>query len=103
VFGSPATAATQFPAPALGVEGNLGRNTYDEPGYKNVDFSLTKSFATPWFFGERMKLEAKGEILNLFNRANLQFVSSDMSSGNFGQATNSLPARTITFHIRASF
>ena len=103
IFGPSATAAAQFPSPALGVEGNLGRNTYDQPGYDNVDLNLSKSFTTPWFFGERLKLEARGEILNLFNRANLTFVSSDMTSGTFGQATNSLPARTITFHVRASF
>jgi hypothetical protein len=103
MFGPPSTAAAQFPAPGLGVEGNLGRNTYDEPGYNNVDLNVAKFFTTPWFFGERFKLEARGEVLNLFNRANLEFVSSNMTSGNFGQATNSLPARTITFHIRASF
>jgi len=50
-----------------------------------------------------MRIEVKGEMLNLFNRANLQFVSSDMTSGSFGQATNSQPARTITIHVRASF
>jgi hypothetical protein len=103
VFGPPSTAAAQFPAPALGSEGNLGRNTYDEPGYDNVDLNLVKFFTMPWFFGERFKLEARGEILNLFNRANLTTVSSDMTSGTFGQATNSLVARTVTFHIRASF
>ena len=104
IFGPPSSdPAGQFPTPALGAEGNLGRNTYDQPGYNNVDLNVTKFFTTPWFFGERMKLEARGEILNLFNRANLTFVSSDMTSGTFGQATNSLPARTITFHVRASF
>jgi hypothetical protein len=87
----------------LGQEGDLGRNTYDQPGYNNVDFNIAKFFTTPWFFGESLKLEARGEILNLFNRANLTLVSSDMTSGSFGQATNSQPARTITFHVRASF
>jgi hypothetical protein len=103
IFGAQPDAAAKFPAPALGVEGNLGRNTYDEPGYNNVDLNLAKFFTLPWFFGESLKLEARGEILNLFNRANLTFVSSDMTSGTFGQATNSEPARTITFHVRASF
>ena len=104
IFGAPASnPATQFPSPPLGLEGNLGRNTYDEPGYNNVDFNIAKFFTTPWFFGERMKIEARGEMLNLFNRANLTLVSSNMTSGTFGQATNSQPARTITFHVRASF
>ena len=103
IFGPPSTAAAKFPGPDLGVEGNLGRNTYDQPGYNNVDLNIAKFFTTPWFFGETLKLEARGEILNLFNRANLTFVSSNMTSGTFGQATNSQPARTITFHVRASF
>ena len=103
VFGPPSAAAAQFPSPTLGQEGNLGRNTYDQPGYDNVDLNLSKFFTLPWFFGEKFKLEARGEVLNLFNRANLTLVSSDMTSGTFGQATNSLPARTITFHLRASF
>ncbi len=103
IFGAQPSAAAQFPSPGLGQEGNLGRNTYDEPGYDNVDFNLAKFFTTPWFFGERLKLEARGEILNLFNRANLTLISSDMTSGTFGQATNSMPARTVTFHVRASF
>jgi hypothetical protein len=103
IFGPPSTAASQFPAPSLGSEGNLGRNTYDEPGYNNFNLNISKFFSVPWFFSERMKIEVKGEMLNLFNRANLQFVSSDMTSGSFGQATNSQPARTITIHVRASF
>jgi hypothetical protein len=103
IFGPPSTAAAHFPAPPLGSEGNLGRNTYDEPGYNNFNLNISKFFSVPWFFSERMKIEVKGEMLNLFNRANLQFVSSDMTSGSFGQATNSQPARTITIHVRASF
>ena len=52
IFGPPSTAAANFPGPELGVEGNLGRNTYDQPGYNNVDLNIAKSFALPWFFGE---------------------------------------------------
>jgi hypothetical protein len=95
--------ASAFPVPALGLEGNLGRNTYDQPGYNNVDFTFEKFFHTPWFFGEKMQIEAKGEAINLFNRANLTGMVSDLSSGQFGQATNQLTARTIQFHLRVSF
>ncbi len=95
--------ASAFPVPALGTEGNLGRNTYDGPGYDNVDFTFEKFFSTPWFFGERMKIEAKGEVFNLFNRSNLIGVSSDLSSGSFGKATNQLPPRSLQLHLRASF
>jgi hypothetical protein len=95
--------ASQFPAPSLGDEGKLGRNTYDQLGYNNFDFTFTKFFSTPWFFGEKMKIEAKGEVYNLFNRTNLTGVSSDLSSGSFGTSTNQLPARSLQLHLRASF
>lgn len=105
VFGSPANgaAAAKFPTPALGSEGSLGRNTYDQLGYNNLDFTVDKFFGLPWLFGERMKIEAKGEIFDLFNRSNLWTVSSDSSSGSFGKATNQLPARSFQLHLRASF
>ncbi|WP_263352987.1 TonB-dependent receptor [Acidicapsa acidisoli] len=95
--------ASAFPVPTLGTEGNLGRNTYDEPGYNNLDFTFEKFFSTPWFFGEKLKIEAKGEVFDLFNRSNLVSVSSDLSSGSFGKATNQLPPRSLQLHLRASF
>ena len=95
--------ASAFPAPALGAEGSLGRNTYDQPGYNNMDFTFEKFFTLPFFMREKMKLEAKGEVFDLFNRANLHGVNSDLSGGLFGHSTNQLPARSIQFHLRASF
>jgi Carboxypeptidase regulatory-like domain len=96
-------AASDFPTPTLGQEGDLGRNTYDRPGYNNLNFTLTKFFYAPWFFGEKMRIEAKGEFINLFNRTNLNGVNSDMSSSAFGTSTSQLPARNLQFHLRASF
>jgi len=96
-------AASAFPAPPLGQEGDLGRNTYDQPGYNNLDFTFEKFFSTPWFRGEKLRLEARGEVFNLFNRVNLTGVNSDLSSGLFGHSTNQLPARSLQFHIRAVF
>ncbi|HVW76479.1 MAG TPA: carboxypeptidase regulatory-like domain-containing protein [Alloacidobacterium sp.] len=96
--------ASAFPTPAPGMEGNLGRNTYDGPGYNNVDFTFEKLFHTPWFFGEKMQIEAKGEVTNLFNRANLWGMNSDLSNPSlFGHSTNQFPARYLQLHLRASF
>ena len=101
VFGSPAggAAAAQFPAPSLGTEGNLGRNTYDNPGYNNLNFTVEKVFT----FQERFKFEVKGEVINLFNRVNLNNVSNSMSAANFGQATGQFSPRYFQLHLRASF
>jgi hypothetical protein len=98
--------ASAFAAPAFvatGTEGNLGRNTYDNLGYNDLNFSFGKFFTTPWFFGEKMKIEAKGELYNAFNRSNLDGLDTNMPDGNFGKATSQLPARSLQFHIRASF
>lgn len=95
--------ASQFPAPALGGVGNLGRNTYDRPGYKDFDFTFEKYFSVPWFFSEKMKIEAKGEVFNLFNRTNLNGVDSGMTDSSFGKSTSQLPPRSLQLHLRASF
>jgi hypothetical protein len=34
--------ASAFPAPSIGMEGNLGRNTYDQQGYANVNLNAEK-------------------------------------------------------------
>jgi hypothetical protein len=95
--------ASQFPAPGLGLVGTLGRNTYDRPGYKDFDFTFEKYFSVPWFFAEKMKIEAKGEVFNLFNRSNFNGVDSNMVDGSFGKTTSQLPPRSLQLHLRASF
>ena len=96
-------AASDFPTPKLGSQGNLGRNTYNQQGYNNLDFTFEKFFDVPFFFAEKMRIEAKGEVYNLFNRTNTTGISSDLSSGSFGHATNQLPPRSLQLHLRASF
>jgi hypothetical protein len=96
-------AASAFPAPALGQEGNLGRNTYNQPGYNSLNFTFEKFFSVPWFSGEKLRLEARGEVFDLFNRVNLTGVTSDLSSPLFGHSVNQLPPRSLQIHIRAIF
>ena len=95
--------ASDFPAPSLGQEGGLGRNTYDSPGYKDFDFTFEKYFTVPWLFSEKMKIEAMGEVFNLFNRSNLGSVDSGMTDSTFGRSTSQLPPRSMRIHLRASF
>lgn len=100
-------SASQFPVPALGTEGNLGRNTYDQPGYNDVDFTFAKLFSVKWFGGRRLDLEGKAEAFDLFNRVNLTGVISDLSSSQFGTSTTELQrltgGRSVQLHIRGSF
>jgi hypothetical protein len=51
-----------------------------------------------------MQIEAKGEVTNLFNHANLWGMNSDLSNPTlFGHSTNQFPARYLQIHLRASF
>jgi hypothetical protein len=87
-------AASDFPLPVPGVEGNLGRNTYDGPGLANVNLAAERVFRLP-FLGEQGGFEVRGEILNLFNRVNLTTPVGDLSNGEFGKSTDQNLPRNI--------
>jgi hypothetical protein len=87
-------SVSAFPLPQLGTEGNLGRNTYNGPGYANTDLAASRTFKLP-FLGEQGEFQVRGEILNLFNRVNLTNVVSDMANGEFGHATGQNQTREV--------
>jgi hypothetical protein len=90
-----------FPVPAKGQEGNLGRNTYDAPGFANVNLAVQRSFPLH-FLGDAGKFELRGEFLNAFNRVNLTGPVGDLSNVNFGKSTGQFSPRQIQLvgHIR---
>jgi hypothetical protein len=93
--------SSQFPVPTFGTEGNLGRNTYDGPGYAQVNASFERKFPLH-FLGDAGLFELRGEFLNLLNRVNYQNPISDMSNGDFGHSESQYMARQIQLqgHIR---
>ncbi len=95
--------ASEFPAPALGQEGNLGRDTFRGPGFANSDVSLLKNFNIPWFWREPAKLQFRADVFNVFNRVNLTQVDGDMGSPTFGRSTSTYPSRDIQLGLRLSF
>ena len=92
-------SASAFVTPALGSQGNLGRNTYFGPGLANVNTGFAKTV----HFRERYALEIRADVFNLFNRVNLTQVVSDLSSGQFGQATAQSIPRSAQFGLHLSF
>ena len=56
-----------YAAPAPGTIGNLSRNKFHAPGYGSVDFSVFKNIPIK----ERLKVQLRAEMFNLFNRVNL--------------------------------
>lgn len=106
IFGCDAVLCSNtFPTPALGQEGDLGRNTFIGPGFANTDMSLIKITKIPWFVGtEGANLELRGEFFNAFNRVNISGVSSDLTNpSTLGQANGTFPARDIQLGVRIQF
>jgi hypothetical protein len=88
LFGCYAKGNSIMIPPALGQFGNLGRNTFPDSGFRNVDFSLAKN----WHFGERLRAQFRAEFFNIFNHPNFAnpyggqngFGFNDPSAGGFG-------------------
>ncbi len=66
LFGCYANGNSVMLPPPLGQFGNMGRNMFQDSGFRNLDFSLAKNF----HFGETMRLQARAEFFNIFNHPN---------------------------------
>jgi len=90
-----------FPVPAPGENGNLGRNTFTGPSFFTVDMSLSKDFRLP--ITEESRVQFRAEIFNLFNRVNLYLPNVDLNSSSFGRSTQTFDAREIQFALKLIF
>ncbi len=106
--------ASVFSKPAIGTFGNLKRNAIHGPSYFRTDASLFKRFN----FTERMNLELRLEVVNLFNTVNLGNPDSNLGSftaagvlvpnANFGKSNSTAffggdAQRNLQFAARFSF
>jgi len=60
--------------------GSLGRGVIRSPGFKNIDFSLAKN----WQVRERVGLQFRAEMFNVFNHPNFNGVDTNLVFGNVG-------------------
>jgi hypothetical protein len=65
-----------FSEPAPGQYGKQGRNKFYNPGFADVDFSIVKDTKV----AEKVTLELRAEMFNLFNRINLAPVGAPQTS-----------------------
>jgi hypothetical protein len=96
-------AAADFPAPALGQPGNLGRNTFRGPRYFNVDLALVKSLRTPWRNNKGADLQFRLEAFNAFDTTNLFNPVNNLADPLFGRSTTALPGRILQVSARFGF
>ena len=88
LFGCYAAGNSVMMAPPLGQFGNMGRNMFQDSGFKNFDFSIAKNF----HFGEAMRLQFRAEFFNILNHPNFAnpyggqngYGFNDPSAGGFG-------------------
>jgi hypothetical protein len=73
-----------FSVPAAGTWGNLGRNAFRGPALWQADTALSRKIR----FGERAALDLRGEMFNIFNRAQYGNPLANISSpATFGVIT----------------
>jgi hypothetical protein len=83
-------------------DGNLGRNTFRGPNFRNLDIALFKNIKA----SERVNLQFRAEAFNLFNRTNLQppgTVMTGLGSADFGYSTATFQTRQIQFALKLLF
>ena len=80
----PGTAGCPGVGP-LNLLGNTRPMQLDDPGYRDVDASLFRTFSV----FESLKFQLRGEFTNVFNLTNLGAPSAAMNSSNFGKITGS--------------
>lgn len=95
---APGTAA--WGTPTVFTFGNGGRNLLRGPGRTNVDFSLFKNFQIT----ERVKLQFRSEMFNIFNHAQFDLPNSGVGNPNAGIITGlaGIP-RQVQFALRLTF
>jgi hypothetical protein len=103
----PATGGTTPQPPGI------ARNSWEGPGYKDLDGTLSKSFGLPRIpgLGENAKFEFRADVFNFFNNLNFEpggistggGIQDNITSTNFGQGTKALGSRMVTMQGRFTF
>jgi len=80
-----------FANPAVGAWGDAGHNSIRGPGRDNWNISLFKSFVLSETRGSRFELRV--ETFNTWNHTELNAVSTQVGSSNYGQVTSAFDPR----------
>ena len=87
------------PCVPAGTNGNLGRNVFRGPMFASVDMAFFKNTQIT----ERLKVQFRAEMFNVFNHTNLYQPVGDLGSPSFGQSLAAFSARQIQFGLKFLF
>jgi hypothetical protein len=79
--------------------GNLGKRALRGPGLVTLDLSLAKNLK----FTEAVNFQIRADLLNSLNHTNFNNISSQTTSGSFGQIIGAAPARIVQLNLRLTF
>lgn len=89
-----------FAFPTMGQEGDEKINQFRNPGFAQTDMTFAKITAIT----DRVHLELRLDMFNIFNRVNLGQVDHGGNDGNtFGTSTNTLSPRTGQLGAKVTF
>jgi hypothetical protein len=99
---------------ALPPSPGVHRNSFNGPGYRDIDLTLAKAFGIPKMpvLGENARLEVRLDAYNIFNLLNFdpQSISNNvgdpvkgLNNPSFGRAQTALGGRVMTLGARFSF
>jgi hypothetical protein len=80
-------------SPPAGRLGSSGRDQYQGPGLVNFDFAAAKHFSLGT---ERLRLQFRADLFNLFNHTNFSNPVSNQSNANFGKITSTVGSAVAT-------
>lgn len=89
-----------FTLPTQYTYGSAGRNLLRGPGVVNADLSFFKNFR----FAEKLNLQFRSELFNIFNHANFSNPNGTFNTANFGTITSTrIPNRQVQFGLKLLF
>ncbi|RPJ57531.1 MAG: TonB-dependent receptor [Acidobacteria bacterium] len=88
-----------FTQNAAGQDGTAGRNIIDRPGFKTVDFALSRDFR----LFEEKTLQFRCEMTNAFNLVNLAAPTTNVNSSAFGTIRSAGNMREVQLGLRFTF
>jgi hypothetical protein len=95
--------ASAFSVPTIGTYGDAGVNALRGPDFKDVDFSVLRTFS----FTERLRLQFRAEMFDLFNHPNYNNPNLALDGGSFNQITSTVGGpganRNIQFALKLMF